>query len=207
MKFIPFIILVIASIHCSDSKPETVQRSSQQPFQLLRDTAYEAVVSKKAGADVARVKQLSKFVSFKKDEYDGNTWVTPKSKPAYRNRNGIYCYFSKDADKVSNFRLAIQYFADDWLFIEGYRFVIDGETFRYSPMKVERDNGGGDIWEWSDEKVSLPAINIIQALVKAKSAKMRFEGAQYYKEKIITAAQIKAVKDVYDLYRAMGGTF
>ena len=114
--------------------------------------------------------------------------------------------FSADSIRVGYLRLVIQYYADDWLFIEQYKFVIDGVAYTHIPKEVERDNGyGGYIWEWCDDWLSKEDEIFIKALANAKVAKVRYEGSQYYKEKIITAQQIKAINTAYELHKAMGG--
>lgn len=208
---IGIVILSLIGTIISSKNKDIEKLSTTKPYELPRDSTYERIVAEKnakaTSSNAEAVKKLSKLATFRKDEFKGITWVEPKGKPAYRNRNGIYCYFSKEGSEVSNFRFVIQYLSDDWLFIEDYRFVIDGKSYTYTPMKVDRDNGDGDIWEWSDEKVSDRDLELIEALANAKTAKIRFEGSQYYKVKAITTAQLKSIKDMLSLYKAMGGTF
>lgn len=158
--------------------------------------------------DSSKIKKLSPLFVFKKDEFDpnGKTWIRPKSAPKYVDMNGIYCYFMKNNNGVSNFRLQIQYYADDWLFIRKYQFSIDGKAYEFIPMKVERDNGyGGKIWEWCDEAVTDNDVNFVKALAKAKSAKIKFIGDQYYNIKTIKTKELQSIKNTIDLYIAMGG--
>jgi hypothetical protein len=155
----------------------------------------------------ALVNQLMAKVKIEKDEFKEQEWVFPKDKPKYRNTNGMYCYFAKDGEQVSNFRFVIQYAAEDWLFIRSYDFLIDGKPFRtYIPDNVETDNSE-NIWEWSDEIIDSKYQDLIEALANCKTAKVRFEGRQYYKDKEIPKKQLESIKTMYDLYVAMGGTF
>ena len=159
--------------------------------------------------DTLKVEELSPLFNFKKDEFDPNgiTWIKPKTAPKYTNRNGIYCYFSKDNFGVSNFRFRIQYHDDDWLFIEKYQFSIDGKAYEYIPVNVERDSGnGGMIWEWSDERVSTyNDKEILEALSNANVAKIKFIGSQYYDIRTITRKELQSIKNAIDLFKAMGG--
>lgn len=52
----------------------------------------------------AELDKLSKNFSQKKDEFSNKTWIYPKDKPKYRNRNATYCYFMKQNNEVRNFR-------------------------------------------------------------------------------------------------------
>lgn len=159
--------------------------------------------------DSATIKKLSPLFSFKKDEFDPRevTWIKHKSSPKYVDQNGIYCYFMKDVYGVSNLRIQIQYYADDWLFIKKYQFSIDGQAFEFIPQNVERDSGnGGHIWEWCDEYISTYNTELIKSLANAKTAKIKFIGNQYHKIKTISQKEILRIKETIDLYIAMGGS-
>ena len=153
------------------------------------------------------IKDLSRYFTFKKDVFsnDGRTWVTPKDRPMYIDVNGIYCYFQTNDEKASNLRLKIQYAADDWLFIQSYKFSIDGMVFDYYPDNIDRDNNS-TIWEWADNQVTAFDQSLLTALMMAKNAKIRYIGRQYHKDRVITAKQLKSIKRTVQLYRAMGGS-
>jgi hypothetical protein len=165
---------------------------------------------KTASVDSLKTKELLKSFRQKKDEYsnDNKIWYQPKSSPDYANANGIYCYFCTENGVPSNLRFRLQYYADDWLFIKSIHFSIDDKAYEYVPIKTETDNGdGGYIWEWFDESLSDSDKDLIYALANAKSAKMKLDGRQYYKEKAITKEQVNSIKKTLDLYKAMGGQY
>ena len=160
--------------------------------------------------DSSKVKELTKYFRQKKDEYstDNKIWYKPKSSPEYANANGIYCYFCTENGIPNNLRFKLQYYADDWLFFKSVQFSVDEKAFEFIPLKTETDNGdGGYIWEWFDEALSSSDKDLIYALANAKSAKMKLNGRQYYKEKIITQEQINSIKRTLDLYHSMGGQY
>ena len=154
----------------------------------------------------ARIKaeKLKSYFSFKKDEFGGQVWVEPKDAPKYVNVNGVYCYFMLVDGKPSNLRFKIQYRADDWLFIQSYKFLVDGDTYDYVPNKVERDNDTY-IWEWSDNQVTTLSEPLLKSLSNAKTVKIRFVGRQYHKDKDITAKQIASIKRTLEYFYALGG--
>lgn len=158
--------------------------------------------------DSVKIKELSPFFDFKKDEFDpkGITWISPKNRPKYVNRNGMFCYFSTAQGKVSPIRFQIQYYAEDWLFIKKYQFSIDGNAYELIPDNVETDHSGGKIWEWCDQSIRGDDMLIIKALAVAKSAKIKFVGRQYSEVRTITAKELESIKNVLDLYSAMGGS-
>lgn len=156
--------------------------------------------------DSSKIQKLLPLFTIKKDEFDpqGKTWIIPKNAPKYVNRNGMYCYFMKLGDNVSNFRFQIQYYADDWLFIQKYQFSIDGVAYEFIPNNVERDHDS-TIWEWCDEEMIGSDAAIIKALSKAKEAKIKFVGRQYHKIRNISKKELQSIKNTVDLYIAMGG--
>lgn len=158
--------------------------------------------------DSVKVQELSRLFTFNKDEFDPRevTWIQPKSAPKYANANGIYCYFMKDINGVSNFRFRIQYYSDDWLFIRKYQFSIDGKPYEFIPNNVETDHGDGFIWEWCDENMRTEnEIEILKALSVAKQAKIKFIGRQYYDIRDITLKELKSIRNAIELFEAMGG--
>lgn len=151
------------------------------------------------------IKSLKPKMRIKADEIETNRkWVKPKTATSYIDVNDIYCYFCIVDGVAQNFRLRIQYAADDWLFISRYRFNIDGFVFDYAPYDIKRDNNSR-IWEWSDENISPSDRALLDALTAAKSAKIQFIGSNYSKTRTITKKQLKAIREVYEYYCALGG--
>lgn len=144
---------------------------------------------------------------FKKDEFENRTWVEPQNRPKYTNVNKIFCYFQLNDEKASNFRLCIQYTADDWLFIKKITFNIDGgRNIIYIPQKMERDNNS-TIWEWCDDQIDNKYEFLISAIANAKKVKVKFDGQQYYDIRTLSSAEIKYIKKTYNFYLALGGEF
>jgi hypothetical protein len=220
MRLFAFLFICIAILSCSNptaESPAPTHRvssligdssdilSSIDTVSSIIPASYNKAIS--GVVDSVKITELKNVYTEKKDEYRGITWVRSNIEPRFRSTNGIYCYFAKEGNRAFNFRFVIQYYAEDWLFIKHYRFVIDGKPYSYFPSNVERDSGyGGKIWEWFDEVVTSTDKELIEALANAKSAKMKLVGDQYYDEKTITTKQLKAIRDMYELYKAMGGT-
>ena len=159
--------------------------------------------------DSAKIKELKPFFTEKKDEFKGIVWVEPKARPKYTNANGICTYFALNSEgKPENLRFLIQYYADDWLFIDSYIFLIDGATYTFSNPDVERDNDSM-IWEWSDTGVNQngEVAQILNAIKNAKEVKIRFNGRQYHKDKVLTQKDIKAITQPIEYFEALGGRF
>jgi hypothetical protein len=215
MRLTIFAFLLIIFFSCKNKNSSTIE-DKKPTYKIVSLVDSNNVVDKQKKSseedkiDTATIAELKKFVNIKKDEYQGRVFYQPKARPTYRNQSGIYCYFSVDTSSSSAgyLRFVFQYYADDWLFIEKYKFVIDSSTYTFIPTKVDRDNGyGGYIWEWSDDLISVSDKPFIEALANAKTAKVRIEGSRYYRDKSITSQQIKSIKVMYELHKAMGGKF
>jgi hypothetical protein len=129
----------------------------------------------------------------KYDEFSDVTWYRSSSSPTYRNVNGFYIYFGIDSnDRTLPLRLVVQYASSEWLFIESAKVNVDGANYSiYGTW--ERDNNS-DIWEWIDEP--LDNVELIQKIINSKSAKIRFDGQQYYDTREISSTQKRALKEV-----------
>lgn len=164
---------------------------------------------KTAGLDSAKIKELQKDFRIEKDDFsnDDIKWYRPKASPKFANKNGIYCYFATQNDKLTKLKFRVQYYNDDWLFFDKIQFLVDGKAFDYIPSKTNTDSGnGGYIWEWLDEDLTDADKELIYALSNAKEAKMKFIG-KYSDVKIITKEQAKGIKQTLELYNTMGGKY
>lgn len=148
------------------------------------------------------LKSLKKSFRVKYDDMEEIYWIYDNSSPKFTNSNALYLYIGANKDS-SWLRFRLQHYAEDWLFIEKVIFKIDDYNYELM-VSPKRDNDGGMIWEWVDLGYSDTQIGtIISALKNCKSAKMRLEGSQYYRDKKITASQIAAFKRIYNLQKSL----
>jgi len=138
------------------------------------------------------------------DDIEGLTWYRDRLSPQYANYNGFFIYIGQRPAGEPWLRLRVQYNADDWLFIESFVVVADGRRFEHDPAHFERDNDS-EIWEWYDELASSQDIEMVKAIIAAKSAVIRFNGRQYRKDRTITRTERAALQNVLDAYRTLGG--
>ena len=203
----------------SNKKPSAkeIERARLEREAFVRDSLRrdkeikDSIALAEKNAEV--IARVSKSFNEKKDDFSTKSWVEPKSAPKYRNRNGVYCYFSTEDGKAgSNFRFVYQYYADDWLFIKNMIFNIDDEIITITP-DIETDCGnGGMIWEWCDQLVTKTSSvgiteDFIVKIANAKSVKVKMNGRQYYDTRTLTKEQIQSIKDTYDYFKALGGYF
>lgn len=170
--------------------------------------AEEKAIAEKERKEKEQLANATKKMSKKYDDVNEITWYRDKSSPAYVNYNGFYAYIGQLNGSKPWLRLAIQYAADDWLFIESYIIKVDGKTFTISENsygEIKTDNGSGGIWEWLDRQVGSSEYEIIKAVAHGKDVKIRFSGKDYHKDKTITEQQKTALINVLDAYEALGG--
>lgn len=178
------------------------QEARERRAQFVRDSTLRAENEK-------TIKRCSKLFRVKSDEFSDSKWYYPVSAPKYTNQNGCYCYFSFSGSSSINFRFRFQYYDEDWLFIQKLIFNIDGDNVTIRP-NFERDNSTM-IWEWCDVRItkSDDATGVdekfIKKLMSAKSVKVKVDGQHYYDTRTLTSQQIKAIKDSYDYFIALGG--
>lgn len=141
-----------------------------------------------------------------KDDFKSITWYHDKSSPKYVNANGFFAYVGAAKGYNTTLRLCIQYYGEDWLFIEKYLFNVDGKTFTIDPSygDVETDNDA-KVWEWFDTSPNKGEVEMLRLIVKSKKAVMRIEGSKYYKDVTLTSTQKKALGRVLTIYTGLGG--
>ena len=214
--------LLITSIGCGIVLLSCQSRVKNSSFSHDTDTVNTVMESvdstsiieeqKRIAAEEARLQErkaeldkLSKNFNQKKDEFSNKTWIFPKNKPKYRNRNATYCYFMKQSNEVRNFRFVFQYVNSDWLFIKDLIFNIDGKVFEYRRLDFNTDCSGGQIWEWCD--LQLSDIDLIRSLENAKSIKIKMNGDKYYDTRTLNSATITSIQETIKYYKALGGRF
>lgn len=159
--------------------------------------------------EAANKRRLAKATSKLNKRYDDIneiTWYEDKSSGGYKSR--IYAYIGKNENSNPWLRFYIRYYADDWLFIKNYKFKIDDETVTIKEREygeIKTNNSGGSIWETLDRKVDKETFNLLVAISNSKSAKIRHNGKDYYKDRTISSSEKRAIKKVLDAYEALGG--
>lgn len=189
----------------TSTEPSSNPSAKVEPTDDATQVEAEPTVSAPAVSDAEFKSALSKM-RIKKDEVRNLKFYHDKSSPQYRNRNAFELYVGQDSSSEPWLRFNIQYYGDEWLFIESYFVNVDGETYKITPNfgEVERDNDS-DVWEWYDVNASDENIEMIQKIIKSKKTIVRLEGRQYYKDVIITQTQKVALKNVLTVYQGLGG--
>lgn len=141
------------------------------------------------------------------DSVKGVTWYRDPSSPRFVNsRSAIFLYIGDRETGAPWMRLSINYVAEDWLFIEKYTIKADEETFTISPGygEIETDNST-TIWEWYDTTAGPRELRIARAIANADEVVIRYEGSQYYRDRVVRRAEKTALRNVLNAFEALQG--
>lgn len=134
------------------------------------------------------------------DQIRDITFYQHLDSPEQVNSNSeVYVYLSKPKNGQSTMHLRLQYVANDWLFVRRFVFKVDGKTFTVEPdsrFDIERDNDGGDVWEWYDKPVGTEELQLLESIANARSVVIRYEGDQYNKDREISNDEISRLRAV-----------
>lgn len=148
-----------------------------------------------------RTELLALFVP-ERDEVRDLTWYTPSSAPKYVNdRCAIYPYLSKTDSGTVSLRLKVVYTGDNWLFLSGVIFDIDGQNnlLSYAQGDYYRDNAWGDVWEVIDKEANETDKNLLRSVANSEKTIIRFQGSLYHYDMTISQAEKKAIQDTLEL--------
>lgn len=148
-----------------------------------------------------RTELLALFVP-ERDEVRDLTWYTPYSAPKYVNdRCAIYPYLSKTDSGTVSLRLKVVYTGDNWLFLSGVIFDIDGQNnlLSYAQGDYYRDNAWGDVWEVIDKEANETDKNLLRSVANSEKTIIRFQGSLYHYDMTVSQAEKKAIQDTLEL--------
>lgn len=164
----------------------------------------ERAAKKAVDAEAAR---RSKALARLRAEVDDIRGVTFYWHPSTRlTSSHIAAYFGVHNEYgIAPLRLSLRFVGTEWLFVQSVIVKADDERFTIGEGRWERDNDAGHVWEWVDEPVGPVSLAALQAVVKAKSAKMRFQGQHYNIDRPIPDGERRAIKEMIEAYEAVGG--
>lgn len=201
--------------HPASSESDRAKQLVASSVSALAKAAKEAELAEARRLEAERVKRVQEERRLAAalgrmyqtvDAIENITWYRDRSSPRHENANGFYLYIGKRSGSDPWLRLRVQYNAEDWLFIQSFLVVADGQRFEYPEVNFERDHSGGRIWEWYDEPATSSDLDLVNAIIGSKSAVIRFNGRQYRRDRTITASEKAALRNVLDAYKVLAGT-
>jgi hypothetical protein len=205
----------IVSRHRSAPEAESARQRLSRVEAMIgqRQRAAERARAAEVAAEKARLDAATTRMTKSHDEVKGVTWYRDRNSPRYVNsRSSIYLYFGKPDNGVpNNLRFVVQYVAEDWLFVERLILKVDDGVMTIAPghFGMETDNGVVEgeamIWEWLDSPAGPEEVRIARAVAASKKTVLRYEGRQYYRDRVVTSDEKTALRNVLDAYVALGG--
>lgn len=190
-------------------REKAIADSIQHREAFVRDSIAGAEARLLAAKNEEIIKNSKNLFDEEYDEFQDVVWVAPKVRPRNNNANGMYGIIGmRDGEPMCLF-FRFQYANDDWLFVKKMIFNIDGENITISP-EMKRDNNSKGIWEWCNTRVHLMGDvteSFIKKLANAEDVKVKFFGITYTDVRTVDKKYIKALKETYEYYKALGGTF
>lgn len=143
----------------------------------------------------------------KTDSFEGIDWYYDRATYSSYAGNKFSLYIGKRSFGGPWLILRMQYYGSDWVFWETLTISVDGEKFSISPgySEVDRDNGGGDVWEWYDMAPSPANLEMIRKIINSNNTTLRFQGDTYRADRVLSSAQKRAFKNVLVAFEALGG--
>lgn len=169
-------------------------------------TAIATALEREAAESEARGKEaLEQFIRVR-DDVQGITRYYPRWAGQYVNgHSAVLLSLAKPDHGAPSLIFSIRYVADDWLFIERYVIKADDQKF-VIPTRfgdVEKDNAGGEIWEWWTSAYDARAAAIVGGILASKGAVIRHEGKQYHKDREIGAQERADLQRMLDAYAVL----
>lgn len=148
------------------------------------------------------VDNILKGLRVSKDEFKKTSFYHDPNSTKYDNINSVYLYLGRDEKNNVWPRLRIQYAGEDWLFVEAFRFVIDGgSTKTILPTDgIKKDNDGGEVWEVCDKSPDSADLLTLNEIANSKVAKIRYEGREKVRDRVITEKEKKSLKKMLKVY-------
>ncbi len=107
------------------------------------------------------------------------------------------------------FRVAIQYYADDWAYIDGFIVKIGNKSYVFSGVESNREvASNGTIRESTGITVDSSTVPLMRELIEHRNEeiKVRLCGDEKNIEFVLTDAMKNSIINLYNLFVAAGGT-
>jgi len=191
--------LTITNILSPEEKAEREKVKAQQEAELKAQKEKEEQIK----ADLEKKLKLAlSNMRVEKDEFNNTASYRDKTSPQYVSQNGFFLTIKENPTLGRYFTLQVQYSGGDWLFINRYIVKADDQTFTLIPEDVHRDNTNY-VWEWSSFYNEDDFMPMVKAVIDAKDVKIRYQGNEYYKDRVITATEKQALQNVLDAMVAL----
>lgn len=194
-------LLTIAASNVPTS--EAIKNERSRVAELVR--AEQAALKK---AEEAAKQRAINAMYVKDDTFNNMKWYYDRATYSQYAGNKFLLYIGKRGSSSPYLRMRFMLYRDNWHFFERIVLNVDGTRYEYDPgyREINRDNGGGDVWEWYDFNPSSRDLAMVRAIIDSKETRIRYiNDDNVYVEKTVSAAQKKAFANVLLAFEALGG--
>ncbi|MCB0294753.1 MAG: hypothetical protein KDG51_05835 [Calditrichaeota bacterium] len=140
-----------------------------------------------------------------RSETQNITWYYNKNVSHYVYKNSFEAYIGQSDEGDLWLRLRIYYNGENGLNIHTYGVYVDDKEYTISTLngKMERGRGPKGAYEWFDKYVSAKEIEMLQEIMNAKRAALRYMGKTENWERTLTEMEKLRIKYVMEAYQAM----
>ena len=182
--------------------PETPKKNTVE-ISNARKT-FERLYSENKKEKIQNAKQYFSNFSKEKDEFQDVVWYYHKNMPEYIDiRSYVIPFFYIEDDNVK-IQIRYNYTGDDWIFFKQVTILADGKKYNktFDYFNITHNNEAGSVWEYISEEADEYDIEMLRAIAKSKTAKVRYEGDDYIHDITINNNDKKIIKDVLKIYDA-----
>jgi len=129
-----------------------------------------------------------------------------KSTPRDRSAEALYLYLV-DAGTGIWPRFCVQTIGNKQLKLDGFKIVADGRSFQFKSLGFAMEKIDGNISEYYDDSINPQIFNVIQALAKARKAKITYSGSDGSRTREITDDEKQGLTRMMDTFISLGGSF
>ena len=165
---------------------------------------FERLYSENKKEKIQNAKQYFSNFSKEKDEFQDVVWYYHKNMPEYIDiRSYVIPFFYIEDDNVK-IQIRYNYTGDDWIFFKQVTILADGKKYNktFDYFNITHNNEAGSVWEYISEEADEYDIEMLRAIAKSKTAKVRYEGDDYIHDITINNNDKKIIKDVLKIYDA-----
>lgn len=156
---------------------------------------------------------FKKAIGKMKKKYDVSnsvTWYSDKSSTLSGTKNFLHTYIGKKEKRKPWMGISVNHFSkEEWLFIKQIVITADGKTYTIeeeNPGEFKASETEGGMREWFDRVLKEKDFEMIKQVAESKSAKLQLIGKTTTKERTISLAEKKAIKNVLNAFEALGGS-
>jgi hypothetical protein len=154
----------------------------------------------------AEVEKLKQNFDYQYDDIREIGWYTHKSQSG--SKTWYRCCIIAHLRNDGYMYMEDQYYAEDWLFHESITVKVGDSIYHSLTVPTydssnKTENDGGKIWE--NISYTDADNDILKAIAEAgdEQVKIRFNGREYYSDKVLSPVDKKAIKETYQLSQTL----